>query len=163
MNLTDETVFLRIDDRLIHGQVITTWLKSLGSKVIYVVSNRAAAEPLEIILLKSSIPAHLSLEVFPTAVAVDKLDHLIQQKTLILLERIEDALAICQAHPGIRNVNLGGLRYSPGKTGLNRAVYVSPEEALQLKQLGELGVNVWLQIVPTDPKVLATDQLHRCK
>lgn len=159
MNISDETIFLRVDDRLIHGQVVTSWVKSMGTRTIYVISDRAAAEPLEVVLLKSSVPAHIELDVLTMEQALTVLAEGIRNKTMLLLERIADAVTLCSAFEEIRNVNLGGLRYRPGKVSLNRAVYVAPEESEDLRALETSGVSVWLQIVPTDPKVLATNRL----
>lgn len=157
-NIADN-LFIRIDDRLIHGQVMTTWVRSLSSKSIWVVSDRAASEPLEIILLKSSVPAHMSLEVYTVEQALIAFERPPAVKTLVLMERLQDVAALCSKQDSIRDVNLGGLRYRPGKESLSKSVYVSPEEKLCLKQLDESGVKVWVQIVPSDAKFLAVERL----
>lgn len=151
--------FVRIDDRLIHGQVVTAWVRALGTRTIWVVSDRAASEPLEIILLQSSVPRHLSLSVLTVAAFLRELERQLPDKVMILLERIEDALTLCSHCEHIREVNLGGLRYRPGKLSVSRSVYVDVGEVNDLRQLADSGVQVFLQIVPYDPKVSVMDKL----
>lgn len=152
-------ILLRIDDRLIHGQVVTTWVQYVGAKRIFIVSDRAVAEPLEVILLKSSVPRHLLLEVWSMQTALDQLVTTFDTATIILVERVADALTLCKHFSWIRHVNVGGLRYQPDRHSLNRAVYVTPEDVVELLEIEELGVEVSLQIVPSDAKVALRDRL----
>lgn len=153
------SLFLRIDDRLIHGQVVTAWVQALKTKSLYIISDRAANEPLEVILLQSSVPRHLTLEVATVTTFLTSCLKQAPDKSLLLLERIEDVLTICSHCPSIREVNLGGLRFRPGKKSLSRSVYVSAEESALLRQLSARGIQVFLQIVPADSKVLVTDKI----
>lgn len=153
--------FVRIDDRLIHGQVVTTWVQARGSRMIWIVSDRAASEPIEVMLLESSVPRHLALRVFTVEDCQQALQTTPMDGLMILVERLQDAVTLCRACPVIRELNLGGLRYRPGKVGISRSVYLDDEDREQLWVLSALEVRVTLQIVPSDPVVSVFDKLKR--
>jgi mannose/fructose/N-acetylgalactosamine-specific phosphotransferase system component IIB len=161
MHTSHQSIFIRVDDRLIHGQVVTTWVQSLGTKSIWVISDRAAEEPLEVILLQSSVPRQLTLEVLTVSEALERLSQQQPEKTLVLMERVQDVLTLSKVFPWIKDVNLGGLRYRPGKINISRAVYLLPEEVDILIELEVLGIRVSLQTVPTDAKVSVFDKIPR--
>ncbi|MHB1629621.1 MAG: PTS system mannose/fructose/N-acetylgalactosamine-transporter subunit IIB [Bacilli bacterium] len=158
MTETEFTAFVRVDDRLIHGQVVTSWVKSLSTRRIWVVSDRARQEPIEVILLKSSVPPFLALEVLSVQEAASAK---LESHTLILLERLQDAVTLCRAGMPIRDINVGGLRYQPGRVGLSKSVYVGPEDAAALRALRALGVNAAIRVLPSDRRVDAYARLEQ--
>ena len=155
------TIHVRVDDRLIHGQVVTTWVRSFGVKVIWVVSDRAANEPIEVILLKSSVPPHLSLEVFTVEQAVKTWRNHAGLDVLLLAEDVRDVVELCGQGIPLQSVDLGGMRYHPGYIALSKAVYVGEGEAQALGQLRDMGVSAWIRVVPSDAKVDAYERLRQ--
>lgn len=155
------SLFVRVDDRLIHGQVLTTWVKSLGVKTIWVMSDRAANEPIEVILLKSSIPKHLALEVF----TVEQVAHAFAKhkggQVLLLAELVQDVLRLSEFGVVMSEINLGGMRYHPGYVALSKAVYVGDDEALALQHLESKGVGAFIRVVPSDAKIDAYNRLKQ--
>lgn len=158
---TQEGLFVRVDDRLIHGQVVTTWVKSLGTKSIWVMSDRAANEPIEVILLKSSVPSHLSLEVYTVAETATAWKHHQTGQVLLLAEYIQDVVRLCDAGVELTEINLGGMRYRPGYVALSKAVYVGQEEAESLRTLEQRKVRSLIRVVPSDPKIDAYERLRQ--
>ena len=156
MTAMEFTAFVRVDDRLIHGQVVTSWVKSLSTRRIWVVSDRARQEPIEIILLKSSVPPFLALDVLSVQEAVDAC---LESHTLILLERLQDAVTLCRAGMPIRDINVGGLRYQPGRVGLSKSVYVGPEDVVALHALQALCVDTEIRVLPSDRRLDAYARL----
>lgn len=160
-----EGLFIRVDDRLIHGQVVTTWVKSLRVKQIWVMSDRAANEPIEVILLKSSVPAHLSLEVYTveqtaTAWQAQRAVAAGAGATLLLLaEFVQDVVKLSELGVCLGDVNLGGMRYRPGYVALSKAVYVGVDEVAALRTLAAQGVRALIRVVPSDTKIDAYDRL----
>jgi len=158
-------VSVRVDDRLIHGQVVTVWVRGLNVKQIWVVSDRAANEPIEVILLKSSVPAHLSLEVYTAAEAIAAWTagghKRLTSALLILTETIGTVIALIRAGIPIDVVNIGGIRYKPGRTALSKAVYMGEEEIQALHELESLGVPAHIRILPSDAKVDAYEKARQ--
>ncbi|WP_067930312.1 PTS system mannose/fructose/N-acetylgalactosamine-transporter subunit IIB [Alicyclobacillus kakegawensis] len=157
-----QSLFVRVDDRLIHGQVVTTWVRSLGVRTIWVMSDRAANEPIEVVLLKSSVPSHLDLEVFTVEQTVDAWQRRRPSGPVLLLaEFLQDVLYLCERGVNIDQINLGGMRYKPGYAALSKAVYVGEAEAAALQALEARGVEAYIRVVPSDTKVDAYERLRQ--
>jgi mannose/fructose/N-acetylgalactosamine-specific phosphotransferase system component IIB len=154
-------LFVRVDDRLIHGQVVTTWVKSLGVKTIWVMSDRAANEPIEIILLKSSVPSHLNLEVYTIEQAAHAWRGYHGGPVLLLAEFVQDVVRLCEQGVLLTEINLGGMRYHPGYVALSKAIYVGETEAGSMQELEHRGVLAWIRVVPSDAKIDAYDRLRQ--
>ncbi len=157
----DDGLFLRIDDRLIHGQVVTTWVQHVGAKRIVVVSDRAASQPLVVMLLKSSVPAYIQLDVVTVQQALCAFVPNDVANLMVLVENVADALKLCRRYPFIREINVGGLRYRPAYKSLHRAVYVNDQDITDFQALFEAGVHVTIQIIPTDRKIPLIERLSR--
>lgn len=154
-------MFVRVDDRLIHGQVVTMWVRSLGVRTIWVMSDRAASEPVEVILLKSSVPSHLSLEVFTVEQAAAAWHASRPAAVLMLAEYVQDVVRLCDLGVALDEVNLGGMRYHPGSVALSKAVYVGDVEVAALQALEAQGVRALIRVVPSDAKVDAFSRLRQ--
>ncbi len=161
VKITRNGLFLRIDDRLIHGQVVTTWVQYVGAKRIVVVSDHAASQPLVVMLLKSSVPAYIQLDVVTVQQALYTFVADDMANVMVLVENVADALTLCRRYPFIREVNVGGLRYRPAYKSLHRAVYVSDQDIADFQALFEAGVYVTIQIIPTDRKIPIMERLSR--
>lgn len=154
-------LFVRVDDRLIHGQVVTTWVRSLGVSTIWVMSDRAANEPIEIILLKSSVPSHLKLEVFTVLQTAQALERHSGGTVLLLAEYLQDVVRLHAMGVPLDEINLGGMRYRPGYVSLSRAIYVGDREVDSLRTLQEQGIPSWIRVVPSDAKTDAYERLEQ--
>ena len=64
-------VLIRVDDRLVHGQVMTSWLKATNANKIMVVDDDVAADPLMKTVLKGVVPSQIKLGIFSIEKAVD--------------------------------------------------------------------------------------------
>lgn len=156
-----EGLFIRVDDRLIHGQVVTTWVKSLRVNTIWVMSDRAASEPIEVILLKSSVPSHLSLEVYTVEQTAAACRMQRSGKVLLLAEFVQDVVKLVECGVELNDVDLGGMRYRPGYVALSKAVYVGAAEVESLQTLQQHGVRAWIRVVPSDAKMDTYDRLRQ--
>lgn len=155
------SIHVRVDDRLIHGQVVTTWVRSLGVKTIWVVSDRAANEPIEIILLKSSVPSHLTLQVYSVGEAIQAWQAPSSATILMLAETVQDVVPLVEAGLPIETIDLGGMRYHAGYVALSKAVYVGAAETAALEALRNHQVAAWIRVVPSDTKVDAYERLKQ--
>ena len=141
----------RIDDRLIHGQVVLGWARSLGIQDIVLVDDDVAASPWEQDLYRMAVPPEVRVEFFRVAEARA---HLHEWKTgpvavLILTGKIESmADLLTGAEDAAGSVNLGGIHYRAGRTERLPYVYLSDEELLRLRSLRDAGVAVTAQDVP---------------
>jgi len=153
MATSEPGLFVRVDDRLIHGQVVTTWVRHLSTSVIWVVSDRARAEPIEVVLLKSSVPPDLTLEVYSLQEAASAWTRFSGRRLLLLFERLEDVVQAFDLHVPVCSVNLGGLRYRPGSVALTKAVYIGESESHSLQHMETRGIRTTIQMLPHDRKI----------
>lgn len=141
----------RIDDRLIHGQVVVGWGQSLQVGFIVLVDEAVRASDWEQELYRMGVPA--AVEVIFAAVAEAaaragawEADH---RTGIVLTGDIATMAALCAAAPSVRRVNVGGLHFRPGRTERLRFVYLTDDEAAALRALAATGVAVTAQDVPT--------------
>jgi PTS system mannose-specific IIB component/fructoselysine and glucoselysine-specific PTS system IIB component len=141
----------RIDDRLIHGQVVLGWARPLGIADIVLVDDDVAASPWEQDLYRMAVPPELHVEFVTTDQGRSRLPEWQAGPTavLILTGKVETMARLLAgvAHPPA--VNLGGIHHRAGRTERLPYVYLTDEELRELRRLQEAGVQVTAQDVPS--------------
>ena len=143
---------VRIDSRLLHGQVATNWARSVGCNRIIVVSDAVAHDDLRKSLIVEAAPPGVKANV----TTIDKFAECYHDprfggvKALVLFENPEDALATFNKDVPIKHINIGSLAHSAGKTMLTQAIAAGPEDAKAILELSKDGVTFDTQKVPTD-------------
>ncbi len=145
----------RIDDRLIHGQVVVGWGKPLNARFIVLVDDAVRASEWEQELYRMGVPADIEVVFASTAEAAQ---HLLEWERdprvgILVSGAIETLAALSDNSHRLRRVNVGGLHHRPGRSERLRYVYLSDAEATQLRALAAQGVEVTAQDVPTAPPV----------
>src|SRR5437867_1408831 len=131
----------RIDDRLIHGQVVVGWGKPLNIGFIVLVDAAVPANPWEQELYRMGVPAEIDVVFATTAEADQQLSAWERDPRVgILVAGDIAALARLAGNGGrVERVNVGGLHHRPGRTERLRYVYLSDAEAAELKALAARG------------------------
>ncbi len=141
----------RIDDRLIHGQVVLGWARALGIGDIVLVDDDVAASAWEQDLYRMAVPPELQVEFVGTAEARRRLAEWEAGSTavLILTGKVDTMARLLDgvAHPP--PVNLGGIHHRAGRIERLPYVYLTDEELQELRRLEEAGVQVTAQDVPS--------------
>lgn len=145
-------VLTRIDDRLIHGQVVTAWVKQTDANHILVVDEGLTKDVFMQKVLRSAAPAGINVQVMGQAEAGA---YLIQEadaseKLMILVKAPEALEALLDAGVSLPVIVLGGMGSKTGRKKFNRNVSASPEEVECLKRLEEKGSHVQFQLVPDE-------------
>ncbi|HYT70194.1 MAG TPA: PTS sugar transporter subunit IIB [Gemmatimonadales bacterium] len=145
----------RIDDRLIHGQVVVGWGQPLRAAFIVLVDDIVRASEWEQDLYRMGVPPHIEVVFASTAEAARKLPEWeADPRTGILLTGdIDTIAALCTDSQRVTRVNVGGIHHQPGRTERLRYVYLSAAEAAKLRDLAAQGVEITAQDVPTAPAV----------
>lgn len=145
----------RIDDRLIHGQVVVGWGKPLNARFIVLVDDAVRASAWEQELYRMGVPADIEVVFASTAEAAERLPEWERDPRVGILVSggIETLAALSDSGRRVRRVNVGGLHHGPGRSERLRYVYLSDAEAAQLRALAAQGVDVTAQDVPTAPPV----------
>jgi mannose/fructose/N-acetylgalactosamine-specific phosphotransferase system component IIB len=144
-------VLYRIDDRLIHGQVVVGWAQRLGVGFIVLVDEEVYANLWEQELYRMGVPPSMEVVFTDVAGAAAQLGawELDERKGIVLTGRVDTMAALCPAMSQPRRVNLGGLHARDGRSERLRYVFLSPDEARTLKALSDGGVEISAQDVPT--------------
>ena len=144
----------RIDDRLIHGQVITTWVKNYDIEQVLVINDKVAEDKVQQSVLTMSAPPGLKVLVFGVQQFIEILKKTpIKKRTMLLFTNSIDVNALVEGGLSLEKVNVGGMRMQDGRHQLSRAVSVTPEEEQAFKNLIAKNIPVEVQMVPKDPIV----------
>jgi len=143
---------VRVDDRLIHGQVIAVWLRAVGADVIVIVDDETAQDEFLSEILELAAPPGVAVEVYGTADAVERVAELAESGTpaFVLVKSPVTALALVEAGAPIKVLNIGGMGAAPGRSTLYKNVSASEDEIRAMHRLEELGTRVEIRIVPDD-------------
>ena len=160
MNVTN----FRIDDRLIHGQIVTQWIADSAAKRIVVADDRAAADPTQQMLLKLTVPGGISLDILTTADAAELLARdESEQNVLLIVRNPKAAYELVEAGFSPKSVNVGNISNSRSEVGRKRLlafIYVEPDDVAYLRKLMERGIELEIRAVPAD-RPIDVDELLR--
>ena len=151
---------VRIDDRLIHGQVIESWVPLLGANAIIVVSDAAATDATQRDLMALAIPEGIELSVLPVAEATVVLcGGSTKKNVLILAPSPKEVLALLKGGVKFPQVNVGGLHYSAWRVQLGKVVYIDEEDRAAFRGILKYAVTLEGRGVPSDEKMDMTQLL----
>ena len=146
-------VLCRVDQRLIHGQVLTQWLKYVGANLIVLANDEISNDSLRQSLMNVAVPNGVQTRFFNLQKTIDIIhkaaDH---QKILLLVQTIEDAHTLILNGVPIKALNIGNIHLENDRVSLNDYVALSAREHELLLNLIQKGVEVYLQRVPSEPK-----------
>lgn len=151
----------RIDDRLIHGQVVTVWAKEAGAGRIIIVSEEVNNDDIRKTLVKQAAPPGIKVNVVDVekALKVYQNPKYAQETVFYLFTNPTEVLAMVEAKVPILSLNIGGMQFKTGKTQVTKAVSVSREDVEAFWKLKELGVELDNRVVATDARVDFADKL----
>lgn len=154
---------LRIDDRLIHGQVATTWAKVTGISRIIVVSDEVAANPLQKALLKQAAPPEIKANVISVAKLIEIASHSLLKdvKVMLLFTNPTDVMNCYRQGINFDSVNIGGMKFTEGKEMVTHFVSVNQQDIDSFVYLDSIGIELEIRKVPGDRKQLMMDVLKK--
>ena len=139
----------RIDDRLIHGQVLVAWGARLDPARIWVVDDGVAASEWERVLFREAAPG---IDVRVASVAEAAAAHAAEAEApraaFLLVRDLETARRLTEAGARVTEWNVGGLHYAPGKEKVNDYVYLDERDRESAKALLAAGARLIVQDVP---------------
>jgi mannose/fructose/N-acetylgalactosamine-specific phosphotransferase system component IIB len=147
-----DVVLLRVDSRLVHGQVIEAWLPYLNTKVIVVVDDMTSRDKVLKEVMSMAVPLDVDLFFSTVRDLVFRRGDVgpVDKGALILCRDLKVALVIVKNVPGIMKVNLGNLQYASGKKEVSPSVFMDEKDKNIVREIKGLGVEVNVKTVPTD-------------
>lgn len=142
---------VRIDDRLIHGQIATTWINDYNIEQVLIVDDNVVQDKMQQSVISMTAPANVKVKVFgvDSFIGIYKKNP-IKRRTMIVLTNSIDAYRLLAGGVQIDYLNVGGMWYLDGRTKIARAVSVTPEEREAFKKIIEMGIDVRIQMIPRD-------------
>jgi D-glucosaminate PTS system EIIB component len=150
-------VLCRIDDRLIHGQVVVGWGQRLGLGFIAVVDDAVKSNVWEQELYRMGVPAAMDVVFATVAEAAAQLPAWEKDPRpgIVLTGDVSTMVQLCAAAGAAapKRVNVGGVHAREGRTERLRYVFLNDDEAARLRELAARGVEVTAQDLPTTKPV----------
>ena len=147
---------LRVDHRLVHGQVAVSWFNAVGANTILVANDAVAGDDFRKSAIRLAKPenAKLVMKSVEDSIAAINSGITDKYKMLIVVESVEDAVAlILGTGDAITKLNLGGTKQRGGTKNYSKAINLTDEEAAKLTSLQQRGCDVSIQMVPSDSAV----------
>lgn len=147
---------LRVDHRLLHGQVAFSWTQYVGADCILIANDNVPDDELRKTTIKLAKPPSVKLVIKNINDSIESIKSGVTDKynLFIVVESVNDAWRIASAVGEIKSINLGGIKAKEGSKNISKAINLLPEEIEQLQQLVGKGVEVEIRQVPNDRKQL---------
>lgn len=156
-------VLSRVDDRLIHGEVVSVWTPSLSVNRIVIADDGVAADKFNSRVLKVLAPAGVKVHVYTVDEAGEKMktESVKGERVMILAKTPVTFLRMVDHGLDIKEVNLGGMGIRDERTPLIKNVACDPAERQAIKEMINRGVRVYYQLVPEQQMIEADNYVNR--
>ncbi|HZX94346.1 MAG TPA: PTS sugar transporter subunit IIB [Myxococcales bacterium] len=152
---------VRVDNRLVHGQVLEAWLPALDAQGILVADDEAAGNVLARSAMALAIPPGINFQVMRLDAAAEVLQPggkgPQSARTLLLLREVRDAVRLRGRGVPIPRLNLGNVHFGAGRKQVSASVFLDAAELAGLDQLAQSGTEVEVRAVPSERPVLLGD------
>ncbi len=140
----------RIDDRLIHGQVMTAWAKVTQAKRIIIVDDKVASDDFMAEVIKMAAPNGMRVDVYSQEEAVKVLTGPKLTEETILLAKVPGTYKFLLDHGvDIKSINVGGMGMNANRKTFYKNIAVTDEERAILKEFVNRGIKVFIQVIPS--------------
>jgi len=152
---------LRVDERLVHGQVTMFWTRRVSATVILVVNDQVASDPMQKSIMQLAAPANTELDICSMAETAEKMKTGAwgNKKVFVLVRNPIDALRLIDLGLDLDFINVGGVRRPDADIKLTKEVSATEEELEAWKKLDEMGIKMEVQWVPGERKSNLNDVL----
>lgn len=147
-------MFIRIDDRLVHGQVVTAWLKALSAKEIIIVDDTAGKNQIIQTALKLAVPKGIGFTILAFEDLASSRDLLVKKGVLLIVKSSQAAERVIQEVHNFSEttLNIGNIGKADGRKKYTNSVYLDDEAYQTLERISQNINNIFYQTVPADNK-----------
>ena len=159
-----EITLARVDDRLVHGQVMQVWTKGHGTNAAYVIDDATAADEfMKEIYESTQSTGGLAIKVFSSDSIVDEWNknQFGDDNVALIFKSIAYAKKAVDGGVPIKELNVGGIAIKPGTTKVIESVGLSKDDAELCKALDAAGVKVYFQKIPSSENVSVSAALAK--
>lgn len=156
---------LRIDDRLVHGEVVALWVSNLGVNTIVIADDAYASNPINAMTANLVKPKNVNLYLKKISEALDYINDPSheKEKIFVVCANAQNALTLVKGCENITEVNVGAMRHSSGKKQINLKVFVDDQDMKDLSEIANLGRDIFQQTKPDQKRVTLQEMLNKAK
>ena len=145
---------VRLDYRLLHGQIVFSWVNSLSAKRIIIVNDEAANSQTQKSILKLAKPAGVRLNVFTVEKTLKKFNQIksLDENIILIFGNTQELLAFIKGAPEIKMVNYGATANKDGALQVGSSVFLDDAAQKDTQELLYLGVKIFIQQTPSHSK-----------
>ncbi|XZR53276.1 MAG: PTS mannose transporter subunit IIAB [Enterobacteriaceae bacterium] len=164
-NIHMNIVLARIDDRLIHGQIVTRWVKEIDINRIIVINDKINNNNIRKTLLIQVSPPGITSHVvsIDKAIRVWNNPKYSNDNVMLLFTNPKDVVKIIEKGIQLKSINIGGMSYKKGKIQINNAISVDKKDIEAFEKLNNLGIELEVRKVSSDRKYNIMDLIKTKK
>ena len=146
-----EIVLNRVDDRLIHGQVMISWLGLRRANTVWITDDAVATNPMMLDIFRFAAPSGIKIEAFTVDKIAEKLRDLSSgHDRIILLAKVPKTfLRLLEKGYRASDINYGAMAHKANSRNIASNCDLSPEEIEDTEKLHQQGIRIWIQLVPS--------------
>lgn len=146
------SILVRVDNRLVHGQILEAWVPHYSAARIVVLNDEVADDPFRASVIRMVVPSDIEVQVSPVESfsRAFNADEWSDCRTIVLLKDIDDARRAFQAGFVFDRLNIGNVHNENGKCCITSSIYLSAGERDALQELADAGVAIELRCIPKD-------------
>ncbi len=158
-------VHVRIDDRLIHGQVGMAWIKRVKADTVFVVNDEVANNPMIAAMVPMGAPSGIIVKTLTIENAVNELKkpEWNDNNIMIICKYPEDALGLVEHDIKLPQVNLGNMSGQKDAYKIGRGIWVLPNQISTYEKLNELGIKLTAKMLPDDKSYELMNEISKMK
>lgn len=146
---------VRVDDRLIHGQIVASWVKSLGLERVWIIDDGTANDTFLKNVMRMVAPSNTELVISP----MSEIDQLVEGydkdnvKTLVLVKYPYVADKLFSTSISFKDLDIGGIGANASRKKVYKNISMTEEEIQCCRDMKQKGVNVYIQVTPDDKQI----------
>lgn len=152
-------IFARVDDRLIHGQIVQAWLPELNVDEVVIPCTKDRASSLNEMLLRLSLPYEYTLTILDSHKAVQYARNS-KKRIFLLMSTLQEMADLIEDGLQIKSINIGGMHFKENAQKLAENVFLDDQDKRLLKIIDGLGIRIETRAVPNATSITVTEALQ---
>lgn len=145
---------LRVDDRLVHGQVIAGWVRPLGIQSLILASDKISKDEWACNVYRFAIPKEVKFLCLDIKGCVEHISNESdKKKMMVVVEKVSEAYELIDQGVKVKEVNLGGISYHEGARAIAPYIYLTADEIEAVIRIFQLGIKVIGRQLPNSPPI----------
>lgn len=156
-------LILRVDDRLIHGQVVAGWARPLGINALVLVSDTICSDEWACSAYRLAIPEGIEFYCVSREQSKHTIETLGTKRSMVVVASVREAHQLLKDGLGMKEVNIGGLSYQEGTREVAPYIHLTPDDIEAIVQLYRMGIRVIGKQLPNSSTIDVVKKLAGVK